>query len=347
MRTSGKSAAHERRDPMNETGENAALFYYPRRRSRDQIDRDVSQGRVYPLADVLFKFLFGRPERAELFLDLLNALMFPNGERAFTQVAFIDRERSPARASGKGSRLDIAARLDGEMVNLEVQVRHEPGYLKRTLYYWSLLYSTFLERRGKYIDTLRTISLGLLDFELLPEERECRNSYSIRNDASGRLLCDDLQIIYFELPKARRERKAGCRPRNRLERWLCYLDGMRGDEMERIAALEPGIGTALDLEREFFQNRDQRLAYIVDMMEFWDEEDISGRREEAALAKGRAEGEAKGRAEGEAKGRAEGEAKGRAEGRAEAARNLQRMGLELSKISEATGLSLDEIEALK
>ena len=129
--------------------------------------------------------------------------------------------------------------------------------------------------------------------------------------------------------------------------------------MERIAALEPGIGTALDLEREFFQNRDQRLAYIVDMMEFWDEEDISGRREEAALAKGeakgraegRAEGEAKGRAEGraegEAKGRAEGEAKGEAKGRAEAARNLLRMGLELSQISEATGLSPEEIEALR
>ena len=81
--------------------------------------------------------------------------------------------------------------------------------------------------------------------------------------------------------------------------------------------------TALDLEREFFQNRDQRLAYIVNLMEFWDEEDISGRREEAALARGRAEG------------------------RADAARNLLRMGLELSKISEATGLSLDEIEALR
>ena len=92
---------------------------------------------------------------------------------------------------------------------------------------------------------------------------------------------------------------------------------------------------ALDLEREFFQNRDQRLAYIVNLMEFWDEEDISGRREEAALARGRVEGEAKGRAEGEAKGKAD------------AARNLLRMGLELSKISEATGLSLDEIEALR
>ena len=92
---------------MNEGTENAGLYDFPcrRARTRDRIDQDVSQGRVYPLADVLFKFLFGRPERASLFLDLLNALMFPNGERAFTQIAFINRELSPARASGKGSRI--------------------------------------------------------------------------------------------------------------------------------------------------------------------------------------------------------------------------------------------------
>ena len=60
--------------------------------------------------------------------------------------------------------------------------------MKRTLYYWSLLYSTSLERREKYIDTLRTISLNLLDFVLFPEEQDSRNSYSIRNDVSGRLL---------------------------------------------------------------------------------------------------------------------------------------------------------------
>ena len=332
---------------MNEGTENAGLYDSPCRRTRDQIDQDVSQGRVYPLADVLFKFLFGRPERTGLFLDLLNALMFPDGERSFTQIAFINRELSPARASGKGSRLDLAARLDGELVNLEVQVRREPGYRKRSLYYWSLLYSNSLERGGKYVDTVRTISLNLLDFVLFPEEPEYRNSYSIRNDASGRLLCDDLQIVYFELPKERKERKMGRCPRNRLERWLRYLDGTRGDEMDRIAAMEPGIGTALDLEREFFQSRDQRLAYIVDMMELWDEEDISGRREEAALAKGKAEGRAEGRAEGEAKGEAKGRAEGEAKGKADTARNLLRMGLGLAQIAEATGLSPDEIEVLR
>ena len=105
--------------------------------------------------------------------------------------------------------------------------------------------------------------------------------------------------------------------------------------MERIAALEPGIGTALDLEREFFQNRDQRLAYIVDMMEFWDEEDISGRREEAALARGRVEGEAKGRAEG------------RAEGMEETAAAMLREKIDILLVSRVTGLSLDRLEALR
>ncbi len=336
--TASKDQGQTRMDGRAEKAD-SDLFYSPRSGTRTQILRDIGRGRVCPLVDVLFKFLFGRPDRSELFLDLLNALVFPDGERAFSSVSFINNELSPLRASGKGSRLDIAARLDGELVNLEVQVRPDPDYLKRTLYYWALLYSATLERGADYTETVRTISLNLLDFELFPEERGCRNSYSIRNDASGRRLCEDLQIVYFELPKDRMERRAGRRPRNKLERWLGYLDGMRGDEMGRIAEEEPRIGEALLLEREFFQDRDQRLAYIVDLMNHWDEDRYRERLEAAALAKGRAEGEAKGRAEGEAKGRAE--------GRADTARRMLAHGLSSEQIAEYTGLSLDEVESLR
>ena len=92
-----------------------------------------------------------------------------------------------------------------------------------------------------------------------------------------------------------------------------------------------GESTALDLEREFFQDRDQRLAYIVNLMEFWDEEDISGRREEAALARGRAEGEAK----------------GEAKGRADTARRMLARGVSTEQVADFTGLSLDEIKVLR
>ena len=65
------------------------------------------------------------------------------------------------------------------------------------------------------------------------------------------------------------------------------------------------------------------------------------------LALGRNEGILMGRNEGILMGRNEGFALGEAKGKANTARNLLRMGLVPSQISEATGLSPDEIEALR
>ena len=53
-----------------------------------------------------------------------------------------------------------------------------------------------------------------------------------------------------------------------------------------------------------------------------------------------------GRTEGKAEGLAEGEAKGRAEGKTDVARAMKAKGLEISLISELTGLSEEEIQRL-
>ncbi len=50
---------------------------------------------------------------------------------------------------------------------------------------------------------------------------------------------------------------------------------------------------------------------------------------------------------GEARGIKLGEARGIQLGRTETAQNLLRMGLDLTKIAEATGLPLDELQSLK
>ena len=81
------------------------------------------------------------------------------------------------------------------------------------------------------------------------------------------------------------------------------------------------------------------------------EESLKVYRDNIAIAQyQKAEGRAEGFAEGEAKGRAEGltegEAKGLAEGVAKVARTLRQMGMSLSQIAEATGLTEAEIEAL-
>ena len=105
--------------------------------------------------------------------------------------------------------------------------------------------------------------------------------------------------------------------------------------MERLVEQDAGIGQLRRGEQSFFRMPGNLASYRM------------RERAETDYRNAFKYATAKGMAEGMAQGRAEGMAQGRAEGRAEAARNLLRMGLELSQISEATGLSPEEIEALR
>ena len=69
--------------------------------------------------------------------------------------------------------------------------------------------------------------------------------------------------------------------------------------------------------------------------------------ERKGIEKGIQLGEARGMQLGEAKGIQLGRTEGLQFGRTETARNLLRMGLDLTQIAEATGLPLEEIQALK
>jgi predicted transposase/invertase (TIGR01784 family) len=65
------------------------------------------------------------------------------------------------------------------------------------------------------------------------------------------------------------------------------------------------------------------------------------------IACARQEAIEEGRAEGHAEGRAEGRAEGLSEARAEVAREMLSDGVPVEKISKYTGLSIEDVEALK
>ena len=93
---------------------------------------------------------------------------------------------------------------------------------------------------------------------------------------------------------------------------------------------------AVNLSREKFE-RDQISAFTY--------------ARERGLKKGLKKGLEKGRKQGMKKGLKRGRAEGLAEGshaaKLETAANLKRMGMSFAQISEATGLSLEEIQKLK
>ena len=114
------------------------------------------------------------------------------------------------------------------------------------------------------------------------------------------------------------------------------------------------------IERAQFCNlTDDELArYEAGLKAIEDEIDFEEMLEEAkvkiaaeAHAEGHAEGHAKGLAEGLAKGVAEGLAEGHAEGikenQIETAKKMLNMGMSIDLIAEISGLSKEEIEALR
>ncbi len=76
-------------------------------------------------------------------------------------------------------------------------------------------------------------------------------------------------------------------------------------------------------------------------MSFWDEE------LEQTRAQGRAQGRAEGRVMGHEEGREEGRQEGRLKGLMEVARRMLAVPLPVAQISELTGLTSHEIDALK
>ena len=83
----------------------------------EQVREDLDSGRVYRLNDRFFKFLFGGADRKHLFLDLVNALVFPDGSTGFTGFEYTNRELSSTREDGKSAYLDIVAKMaDGSQV---------------------------------------------------------------------------------------------------------------------------------------------------------------------------------------------------------------------------------------
>jgi predicted transposase/invertase (TIGR01784 family) len=235
--------------------------YWDVPKNERQLLAEMEQGRVNRLFDVVFKFVMCKDESSSLFLDMANAFVFPNGEREFKKVRFIDREFSPDRMNGKGCRLDAFAVMDeDEKINLEVQFASSRDFLRRVLFYWSSIHSGQLSEGNKYSKIVRTVSVNLLGYEQFRDKRNFRSSFSVRDDESYEKLNDDMLLIFLEIPKFARMTEA---PRNKQESWLAYFSGLGGEEMEKIAEREPMIAEALDREKLFLMDRDKRYAYIL------------------------------------------------------------------------------------
>ena len=281
------------------------------------------------LNDLLFKFIFGHKEDKEITLSFINAVLGLDGDRAFVDLHFADREIDAEEESGKGSRLDLLCMTNDEtQINIEVQVQNRHNMGQRSLYYWAKLYQSTLGRGENYENLRRTVAINLLGYEYLPLSG-FHHMYGLYDETGVHRLTEDIEIHFLELPKVTRQ---DIRRMRTLDKWMAFIrNDLSDEEMEAIAMSEAAIDTAWDRIEAFMRDAGQRRKYelrekyehdyVSDMEGSWKRGVNQGRRE----------------------GRAEGRAEGRRLGTMTTALQFMRAGTPLKTAAQITGVSEDEL----
>jgi len=148
--------------------------------------------------DKLFRILFTK--HPELLKKLVSALLDIDYE-SIEQFVITNPEILPAELGRKFCRLDINMIMNGQVIDIEVQVRDEGNYPERSLYYWAKEFSSGLAEREDYALLPRTIIISILNFIQFSDPKRFHSEFQILEVTSKEPLTDKMVLHYFELKK--------------------------------------------------------------------------------------------------------------------------------------------------
>lgn len=226
----------------------------------------------------------------------------------------------------KLSILDLLAILDnGTQINVEIQLRNTHDMIKRSLYYWSKLYTSQMQEGMPYRSLRKTITINLLDFKLFSNEEAFHTTGKLWNTRTHQVLSDDMEIHFIEIPKLVKQwREEKVNPwENAFARWMLLLpvheDEHLTQTLEEIAMnQDPILQKAMDKWENMSHDSSFRLAYEAREKLLLDEQ--------AKLAHAEQEGMEK--------------------GKTQLIRGMHKNGMPLADIAKFTGLSTEEIRKI-
>ena len=201
--------------------------------------------------------------------------------------------------------------------------------IKRSLYYWSKLYSEQLNEGEDYSILKRTICINILNFKYL-KTRKFHSGYRLKEIYSNEELSDVAEIHFIEIPKL----EEGSDEKDMLVAWIEFL---KDPESEKVRSLEMSIDEIRQAKDELIRmSNDDTQRELYEMRAKTLKDKISALNE----------AERKGMQKGMQKGIKEGMQKGEKKKALEIAKSMIDMGLDKKTISITTGLDLSEIEKL-
>ena len=189
--------------------------------------------------DTLFKMLFVKyPDLLKrLVSDLLRIRL-----ESIEQFQITNSEMTAENMGDKFCRLDINMKVDGQLVDLEIQVENNGAYPERVMYYWAREYSAALPEGKDYSMLPRTIIISIIDFNLF-DCAEYHSEYRALEVTRHTELSDKMSLHFFELLKVPTELDAN----NMLLLWLSLFKANTEEELAKIESMGvPVMGEAIN-----------------------------------------------------------------------------------------------------
>ena len=255
----------------------------------------------------------------------------------------------------KQSQLDVVVKTQNQnYINIEIQLANKNDMFKRTLFYWSRLYNSQLQKGKGYHTMNPTITINICDFTLFKEHDHYHSTYHLYEDTTLHRVQkanEVLEIHFIEMNKFLITwLMEELNPiEDILAKWLLLLGMVDGRKqkvyediykvLEELAMKDIHLREPFEAWEELSQDPESIIAYQSRVKYIIDEA--------AALEDAKYHAEQAGIEKGIQKGMYEGIQKGKQEGMREIAKKMIAKGNRNEEIVELTNLTIQEIQVLR
>ena len=260
-------------------------------------------------SDFIFKLIFGDQRNADILADFLKSVLdIPDSE--YERITIIDPHVKKETEKDKYSVLDVKLHTKSKnIIHIEIQLWPLPELKERSIYQQSKMITEQMASGENWKTIKRVISIIITDYDIIKEDSDYHHQFRYRTK-NGVEFSDLKEINTLELSKLPQGKEDAD-----LWYWMKFIKSDDMEVLDMIAERKPQMKRAVGFLKELSADERTRMLY---------EEREKARRDWMSLMGG-----------------------AERKGRMDVARNLLDMNMSIDTIIRATGLTKDEIEAIK
>lgn len=296
---------------------------------------------VNPFTDFGFKKLFGSEPNKDLLIDFLNEVVLPSRHK-IADLSYAKNEHLRQKELDRKAIFDLyCVGTNGERFIVEMQKAKQNYFKDRSVFYASFPIQEQAQRGDWNFKLTEIYTVGILDFVFTEDsdKKEVRHEVKLK-DQHNRVFYEKLTFIYLEMPHFT---KTEAELETPYDKWLYVLKHLPYLE-KRPVALQEKIFTKLFEAAEIAKFSAAELAgYEASLKYYRDLKNVI----DTAASEGHLAGLQEGLKQGIEQGIEQGREQGVIESKKAIARSALAENMPVEIIMRLTGLTPEEIEALR